>query len=89
MTTPPVQITPAPLPLSIDVTIATMPDGKNMVVLVTTTPAGQNFGFMPPNVAKNLAANLESIATQAETGLLITGQMPPGAGPTSPIRRGN
>lgn len=44
------------------------------VALTIHTVTGSTFVFIPPNIAKQLAANLERIATVAGTGLHIPGE---------------
>lgn len=74
MDTPSPAIAPplAPLPLAVEVGVATFPD-RTMVALTCMTPQGLARYFLDVDVAERLASNLSRAAVRARSGLVVAG----------------
>jgi len=64
------ECSPGPVPTQIAAG-TTVVGGKTLVVLQVSTPAGVSMVFLPPAMARDVAAAIEKSAVTAETGLVI------------------
>ena len=69
-------VNPQPTPQTWTVQAIPTDNGKQLVMVVFNGHCGAWVNFLAPHAAKNLAAQIEAAATQAETGLIIAGAQP-------------
>jgi hypothetical protein len=65
------QVHPAPLPTTWFVQEGRNEEGDRWVVVTAVTPLGTLHHFMTPEEAKAVAAEIETVASKVQTGLII------------------
>lgn len=64
-------VSPQPVPTSVQLSTARNPQGNDLVVLVLSTPVGQNVYFFDTEAAEKIADGIKETARFARTGLEI------------------
>lgn len=61
----------SPVPVHVNVGIAQLPQGMQVVLLHISSPEGNKFFFLPPDYAKATAEQMLETAEKASSGLIV------------------
>jgi hypothetical protein len=75
-----------PVPALLLPTVARMPDGKSLVLVVASTPLGPAHYFLEPELADATADMLKETARVAKTGIVIPNAAQTGAMTSADMR---